>query len=97
MKPISELDDETAAALSCLDVVEIGGEQGGVIRKVRLADKLRALELIGKHPGMFRERIEVSGDNKDPLTLLIRQVQGSAFKPIPSRVVDGKFGGNAVS
>lgn len=83
MKPISELDDDTAAALACLDVVELGGEQGGVMRKVRLADKLRALELLGKHLGMFRERVEVAGDKENPLTLLIRQVQGTAFKPVP--------------
>jgi phage terminase small subunit len=75
--------DDMAAALASLDVVELGGEQGGVIRKVQLADKLRALELLGKHLGMFRERVEVAGDKENPLTLLIRQVQGSAFKPVP--------------
>jgi phage terminase small subunit len=81
-KAVSELDDDVAAALASLDVVELGGEQGVVIRKVRLADKLRALELIGKHLGMFRERVEVAGDKENPLTLLIRQVQGSAFRPV---------------
>lgn len=82
MKPFSDLDDDTAAALASFDVVEIGGEQGGVIRKVRLADKLRALELIGKHLNMFRERVEVSGNAANPLTVLIQQVQGSAFRPV---------------
>jgi phage terminase small subunit len=88
-KPISGLDDDMAAALASFDVVELGGDEGGVIRKVRLADKLRALELIGKHLGMFRERVEVAGDKENPLTLLIRQVQGTAFRPVPLRVVDG--------
>lgn len=82
LKPISEMDDDTAAAIASLDVAEIGGGEGGVIHKLRLADKLRALELIGKHLGMFRDRLEVSGDAANPLTLLIQQIQGSAFRPV---------------
>jgi len=92
MKPISELDDDMAAALASFDIVELGGEQGGVIRKVRLADKLRALELIGKHLGMFRERVEVSGDAANPLTLLIQQIQGSAFRPVKLVTGGGEHG-----
>lgn len=82
IKPISELDDDTAAALVSLDVVELGGDEGCVIRKVRLADKLRALELIGKHLGMFRDRLEVSGNAQNPLQLLIQRIQGSSIKPV---------------
>jgi phage terminase small subunit len=87
-KSISELDDDTAAALASFDVVELGGDVGGVIRKVRLVDRLRAIELLGKHLGLFSDRIKVSGDVENPLTLLIRQVQGTAFRPVPLRVVD---------
>lgn len=83
LKPISELDRETSAALMSLDVIQLGKGEGGVIRKVRLADKLRALELIGKHLGMFREREEINGCTENPLAVLIRQVQGSALKPVP--------------
>lgn len=82
LKRLDELDDDTAAALASLDVVELGGDAGGVIRKVRLADKLRALELIGKHLGMFRERVEVSGNAANPLAVLIQQLQGSALRPL---------------
>ncbi len=97
-KQISELDGDTAAALASFDVVELGGNEGGVIRKVRLADKLRALELVGKHLGMFRERVEVSG-GENPLTLLIKSVQGSHLAPVahPGRlsVAGGDRGENA--
>ncbi|WP_292532176.1 terminase small subunit [Methylocystis sp.] len=61
LRPLSEMDDDTAAAIASLDVVEIGGDESGVTRKVRLTDKLRALELIGKHLNMFRDRLEVAG------------------------------------
>ena len=82
IKAISEFDDDTAAALVSLDVVELNGDEGGVIRKVRLADKLRALELIGKHLGMFSDRIKVSGDAENPLSVLIRKVQGTALQVV---------------
>lgn len=86
IKPISQLDGDATAALASLDVVELRGEQGGVIRRIRLADKLRALELLCRHLGMFRERVEMAGDKENPLTLLIRQVQGSALRPVPAQV-----------
>jgi hypothetical protein len=31
--------------------------------KVRMADQLRALEMLGKHLGMFKDRVEFSTDN----------------------------------
>ena len=34
---------------------------------LKLADKLSALEKIGKHLGMFRERVEHSGPNGEPI------------------------------
>jgi phage terminase small subunit len=47
-----------------------------------LADKLRALELIGKHLNLFRDRLEVSCAAANPLTLLIQHVQGTALSPV---------------
>lgn len=46
---------------------------------VRLADKLKAAELLGKHLGMFRDRLEVSGGlatAQAKLDDLLKQVQG---------------------
>ena len=80
VRPISELDDDTAAALTSVDIIEIGGGEGVVIRRVRLADKLRALELLGRHLAMFRERVEVSGSTESPMLMLLRSVQGTALK-----------------
>jgi phage terminase small subunit len=50
-----EIDDATAAAIS-----EIGQSSTGAL-KVKLHDKRAALVDIGKHLGMFRERVELTG------------------------------------
>lgn len=65
---ISELDDDTAAALVGLDVQDVydsDKDYVGFIKKYKMADKLKALELLGKHVGAF-ERREKSGDGALP-------------------------------
>lgn len=55
-----EIDDETAAAIA-----EVSQNQGGGL-KIKLHDKRAALVDIGKHLGMFRDKVEVTGkDGKD--------------------------------
>lgn len=58
-----EWDDDTAAAVSGVEVVEtnIGELATKMTKKVRLWDKKGALELLGKHLVLFREHIEHSG------------------------------------
>ncbi len=64
-KDITELDDQTAAALAGLDVREtvVGdGEDLCRILKYKLADKKGALDSISKILGMFVDKVEHSGD-----------------------------------
>lgn len=61
---ISQLDADTAAALVGLDVQDVAdsdGEYVGYVKKYKMADKLKALELLGKHTGAF-ERQAKSND-----------------------------------
>lgn len=56
---ISDLDDDTAAALVGLDVQDvsdINGDYVWFVKKYKMADKLKALELLGKHTGAFERR-----------------------------------------
>ena len=56
---ISELDADTAAALVGLDVQDVAdsaGEYAGFIKKYKMADKLKALELLGKHLGAWEPK-----------------------------------------
>lgn len=52
-------EDDTATIAS-VKVKTIPTKEGeGVEREIKLADKLKALELLGKHLGMFKEKVEV--------------------------------------
>jgi len=55
---VPDLDDDTAAALVGLDVVreDSRGDTVTYTKKYKMADKLRALEMLGRHLGMFSEK-----------------------------------------
>lgn len=54
LKPGASEDD--TAAIASVKVKRFPTAEGeGVEREIRLADKLRALELLGKHLGMFKD------------------------------------------
>lgn len=67
--PLSELDDDTAAAIVGLDVVNVGNEEKGVgeILKFKLADKKGALEMAAKHLRLLTDKVEVTGKDGEPL------------------------------
>lgn len=53
---IPDLPDDVAAAVAGMEVSPEG------IRKVKIADKLKALELAARHLGMFRDNLNLTGD-----------------------------------
>lgn len=67
LKNIADIDSDVAGAISSLETLEEydgygdNREKVGDTRKVKLLDKTKALELLGKHLGMFRDKIEVGG------------------------------------
>lgn len=60
------------AAMAFADVAE------AVEIRLKPSDKLKALELLGRHLGMFRDRVEVSGidEEKKKLDDILRQMRG---------------------
>ena len=51
----------------------------GYIKKYKLSDKLKALELLGRHLGMFKDKVELSGGldtEKTKLDDLLEQMRG---------------------
>ena len=56
VKRADELSPEILSAIA--DISKSGVREGGMVR-VRLYDKLKALELLGKHLGLFTEKVEV--------------------------------------
>jgi phage terminase small subunit len=70
LKPISDLDEDTAAAIAGLDhdhLFEYFGKgqrkHVGNTVKVRMADKIKALELLGKYRKLFTDKIELGADD----------------------------------
>ncbi len=67
LKNIKDIEDKDAGVIIGIDSYEeyIGrGEEReaiGETKKIKFADKLKALELLGKHLGMFKEEIKVNG------------------------------------
>lgn len=64
--PVGDLDDEAAAAVASVEVVTRkapGGDADEVehVAKIKLWDKRAALVDMGKHLGMFTDKVEVSG------------------------------------
>lgn len=88
LKAITELDDDTAAAISGLDLLEEFAGSGeermqiGWTKKLKLADKKGSLELLMRHMGMLNDKLKLQGDAANPLVLLLQQMNGSAVKPV---------------
>lgn len=84
LKPIQDLDDETAAAIAGIDVVEMAGAAGiggdGIehiplqTKKIKLAEKKGALELLMRHMGMLNDKLKLQGDPEQPLQVQTKVV-----------------------
>jgi phage terminase small subunit len=91
MKPLDELDDDTAAAIAGLELSEIRDGDGapiGVLKKIKVADKLVALDKLARHLGLLQDKIKLVGDTENPLMMLIMKIQGSAIRPVIEGVVE---------
>lgn len=60
-KKIGDLDDDTAAAVAGIEVVTKGNADLGFadILKIKLADKSKNLELLGRHLKLFTDKVEI--------------------------------------
>lgn len=67
LRPIHGLPEDVASAISSVDVVRRKGDDDECVYKVRACDRVRALDLLGRHLGMFRDRVEVTGKQPEPL------------------------------
>ncbi len=69
LKPVSQWPRVWRQYLSGFDVSELfegagdDREMVGLLKKIKWPDKVRNLELLGKHLGMFKDRVEVTGKN----------------------------------
>ncbi len=58
-----EANREDTAAIASVKVKKIPTEEGEIIeREIKTYDKIKALELLGKHLGMFKDNLNLSGE-----------------------------------
>ena len=69
LKEIHDLDDDTAAAISGIEVLESVSENGSVtkLKKIRLSDKRASLELAGRHLQMWNDKLALMNRDGSPL------------------------------
>lgn len=71
--------EEDLAAISSIRVKRFPTKDGeGIEREVKMYDKAKALELLGRHLGMFKDKVEVSGleEEKKKLDDILQQIRG---------------------
>lgn len=73
LKPVSQWPRVWRQYLSGFDLAEMFEGRGddrdmvGILKKIKWPDKIRNLELLGKHLGMFKERVELTGKDGAPI------------------------------
>ena len=71
LKNVADIDSDTAGAISSLETLEEyegygdDREKIGDTQKVRLLDKTKALELLGRHLGIFNDKMDVNVKEKE--------------------------------
>lgn len=66
LKPVTDLDDDTAAAIAGMDIEKLyehfskgGAKNVGTVTKVKLLDKGINLERLGRHLKLFTDKVEI--------------------------------------
>lgn len=73
LKPVSEWPLVWRQYLSGFDLAEMFEGSGqdrdmvGILKKIKWPDKTKNLELLGRHLGMFKERVELTGKDGAPI------------------------------
>lgn len=85
LKNVADIDDDTAGAISSLETLEeydgYGDEREkiGDTQKVKLLDKTKALELLGRHLGIFNDKLDVNvkekEEKKNAISDILNQMQ----------------------
>lgn len=78
LRPVHQLDDDTAASIAGIETDELWDGSGedraqiGVTRKVKRFDKTKALEMLGRHFGLWKDP-EAPPPEGPSLTVVVEQ------------------------
>ena len=71
LRSVRALDDDAAAAVQSLEVVE--GEGGAQLKKLKLWDKTASLTLLGRHLKLFTDLLETKQEHTVTLETKLRE------------------------
>jgi phage terminase small subunit len=89
LKPIKEIPSHIRKAISSVEVDELfeghgaDKEQVGYTRKIKLWDKVKTLELLGKHLKVFSDKVELTADAS--LASILTEMMGKKPDPDASK------------
>lgn len=66
--------------LACIQSIKVKPTEWGSEREVKLYDKKSALVDIGKHIGMFRDKVDISLETSDKLDDILSQMGGAGLE-----------------
>ena len=66
--------------LACIQSIKIKPVEWGTEREVKLCDKKAALELLGKHLGMFKDNVNLNIKSSEKLDDIISQIGGEGLE-----------------
>ncbi|ERI92145.1 terminase small subunit [Clostridiales bacterium oral taxon 876 str. F0540] len=74
-----DASEDDLAAIASVKVKRYNSENGNSVeREIKFADKLKALELLGKHLGMFKDKIDINaslGIGLEKLNSILEQLR----------------------
>ena len=76
LKESSDVDE--TAAIQSVKVKSFG--ENGIEREIKMTDKLRALELLGKHLGMFQNNLNLNVQSSEKLEAIFSQLGGEGLE-----------------
>ncbi|MCW2284939.1 phage terminase small subunit [Rhodoblastus acidophilus] len=84
VRSLEDMDESVRRAIASVETISSSdGDAISTVRKVRMNDKLRALELLGKHLQLWVERVKLGGEQENPLHLIVQQMMGNALPVRP--------------
>lgn len=72
---------EDIAAVASVKVKQFPTKDGdGIEREIRFHDKIKALELLGKHLGMYQNNLNVTLESSEKLDAIMSQIGGEGLE-----------------
>jgi phage terminase small subunit len=82
LKPLKDIPEDTRRAIAGIETDELyagGGDNRveiGQTRKLKFYDKVKALELLARHFGLLRDKVELAGAGGGALTVEVKVIGG---------------------